>query len=186
MPRAQHVYRGSNPLLAGYYGLWRAMPYVRKGAMGGGFYMIDPTLRSRFREFPAITADDKFIRNLARPDERLVVDGCFATVTMPASFTDLLKVKTRWTYGNLELSRIRPDLNENDRRQHEGALSFLILRPWLWVHVPAFVFVYVYAQITARKRFALKQAVWERDESTRPLSPSGNPATSTATAHHAA
>jgi cellulose synthase/poly-beta-1,6-N-acetylglucosamine synthase-like glycosyltransferase len=177
MPRAKHVYRGRNPILAGYYSLWRSMPYVRKGAMGGGFYCIDSQLRSRFREFPTITADDKFIRNLARPAERRVVDGCHATVTMPRTFGDLLKVKTRWTYGNLELSATRPDLDENDRNKHEGAIKHLILRPWLWPNVPAFIFVYIYAQIAARKRFAARQAIWDRDASTRPF-----PSTPTPTA----
>jgi cellulose synthase/poly-beta-1,6-N-acetylglucosamine synthase-like glycosyltransferase len=171
MPRAKHTYRGRNPFLAGYYKIWRSMPYVRKGAMGGGFYAIDKELRSRFREFPTLTADDKFMRNLAKPHERRVVDGCFATVTMPQTFGDLLKVKTRWTYGNLELAALRPDLNNNDQNKHEGALKYLLPRPWLWIHVPAFVFVYVYAQFAARKRFAAKQAVWERDESSRPFPP---------------
>jgi cellulose synthase/poly-beta-1,6-N-acetylglucosamine synthase-like glycosyltransferase len=171
MPRAKHLYRGRNPFLAGYYHMWRSMPYVRKGAMGGGFYAIDRELRNRFREFPSLTADDKFMRNLAKPNERRVIDGCFATVTMPQTFADLLKVKVRWTYGNLELAALRPDLNDNDQNRHEGALHFLMFRPWLWIHLPAFVFVYAYAQMTARKRFALKQAVWERDESTRPFPP---------------
>jgi cellulose synthase/poly-beta-1,6-N-acetylglucosamine synthase-like glycosyltransferase len=167
-PRARHVFRGRNPFLAGYYALWRSMPYVRQGAMGGGFYMMDKELRSRFAEFPAITADDKFARNLAKPEERRVVDGCYATITMPQTFADLLKVKTRWTYGNLELAATHPELNPNDQHQHEGALRHLIARPWLWVNVPAFLFVYVYAHRAAKKRFASKQSVWERDQSTRP------------------
>jgi cellulose synthase/poly-beta-1,6-N-acetylglucosamine synthase-like glycosyltransferase len=167
-PRARHVYRGHNPFLAGYYALWRSMPYVRQGAMGGGFYMMDKELRSRFAEFPAITADDKFARNLAKPSERRVVDGCYATITMPQTFGDLLKVKTRWTYGNLELAATHPELNENDQQKHEGALRHLVARPWLWVNVPAFLFVYVYAHREAKKRFANKQSVWERDQSTRP------------------
>jgi cellulose synthase/poly-beta-1,6-N-acetylglucosamine synthase-like glycosyltransferase len=183
MPRARHIYRGSNPVLAGYYHLWRSMPYVRKGAMGGGFYAIDKELRSRFGEFPTLTADDKFTRNLAKPSERHVVDGCDATVTMPQTFGDLLKVKTRWTYGNLELSALRPDLDQNDRHKHEGAFSYLLLRPWLWLNVPAFIFVFVYAQIAARKRFAKRQSIWERDESTRPFSQTPTPA---AAAHQAA
>src|SRR5690349_9636898 len=33
MPRAKHTFRGKNPFLAGYYSLWRSLPYVRKGAM---------------------------------------------------------------------------------------------------------------------------------------------------------
>jgi glycosyltransferase involved in cell wall biosynthesis len=176
MPRAKHVYRGRNPILAGYYSLWRSMPYVRKGAMGGGFYCIDKELRARFREFPTITADDKFIRNLAKPAERRVVEGCHATVTMPRTFGDLLKVKTRWTYGNLELAATRPDLNANDKHPHEGAVGHLLLRPWLWLNVPAFVFVYVYAQMAARKRFAARQAVWDRDASTRPFATPGTAA----------
>ena len=169
MPRAKHVYRGRNPILAGYYALWRSMPYVRKGAMGGGFYCINRELRTRFREFPTITADDKFIRNLAKPTERRVLETCHATVTMPQTFADLLKVKTRWTYGNLELSATHPDLNANDQNKHEGAIRHLLLRPWQWINVPAFIFVYIYAQIAARKRFAAKQAVWDRDASTRPF-----------------
>lgn len=175
MPRAKHVYRGKNPFLAGYYALWRSMPYVRRGAMGGGFYCIDKELRSRFREFPAITADDKFMRNLAKPTERRVIDGCYATVTMPETFGSLLRVKTRWTYGNLELAAARPDLNCNDQNKHEGALKHILMRPWLWIHIPAFVFVYVYAQLTARKRFTAKQAVWERDATTRPFPPASKP-----------
>jgi cellulose synthase/poly-beta-1,6-N-acetylglucosamine synthase-like glycosyltransferase len=169
MPRAKHIYRGHNPFLAGYYNLWRSLPYVRKGAMGGGFYAIDKVLRSRFREFPALTADDKFMRNLAKPCERRVVEGCYATVTMPQTFVDLLKVKTRWTYGNLELAAVRPDLNGNDQNKHEGALGYLAIRPWHWIHLPAFIFVYAYAQVAARKRFAAKQAIWDRDASTRPF-----------------
>jgi cellulose synthase/poly-beta-1,6-N-acetylglucosamine synthase-like glycosyltransferase len=174
-PRARHVYRGYNPFLAGYYALWRSMPYVRNGAMGGGFYAIDKELRSRFPEFPAITADDKFARNLARPTERRVVDGCYATITMPQTFRDLLKVKTRWTYGNLELAATRPELNDNDQNKHEGALKHLVRRPWLWVNVPAFLLVYAYAHRAARKRFANKQSVWERDQSTRPAGKPASP-----------
>ena len=43
---------------------------------------------------------------------------------MPQSFIDLLKVKVRWTYGNLELAALRPDLNDNDQNKHEGATAF--------------------------------------------------------------
>src|SRR5207302_1841967 len=39
-PRARHQYNGWNPILAGYYQLWRSLPYVRKAIMGGGFYAI--------------------------------------------------------------------------------------------------------------------------------------------------
>ena len=128
-PSAQHVYRGRNPILAGYYALWGSLPYVRKAVMGCGFYAIDRQTRSRFVEFPMLTADDKFIRNLTEPCERRVVEGCYSTINMPETFADLLKVKTRWTYGSLELASARPDLNVNDQHRYKGVISHLLLRP---------------------------------------------------------
>lgn len=176
-PTANHTYRGRNPFLAGYYRLWRSLPYVRNAIMGSGFYAIDSTLRSRFKDFPAITADDKFIRNLTQPQERRVVEGCRSLVHMPETFADLLKVKTRWTYGNLELSQVRPDLDVNDRAQYRGVPTHLLARPWLWPHIPAFVFVYLYTRKAAQKRMATTQKVtWERDDSSRSLPRETRPA----------
>lgn len=166
-PECRHVYRGFNPLLAGYYQLWRSLPYVQRDTMARGFFAIDRELRGRFAEFPPLTADDKFIRNLTRPDERCVAQGCWTTVYMPATFADLLAVKTRWTYGNLELSQQRPDLNVNDQQQHAGAMEHLLKRPWLWPHVPTFLFVYAYARRKAQKRLRERHAHWGRAESSR-------------------
>lgn len=166
-PDVRYVYRGLNPLLAGYYRLWRSLPYVRRDTMARGFYAIDRILRSRFEEFPKLTADDKFIRNLTRPEERCVVTAGHTTVYMPASFKDLLKVKTRWTYGNLELAQRCPELNINDQNQHEGALGFLLKRPWHWINLPTFLFVYAWSRHQAKRRLRQNLAAWERAESSR-------------------
>jgi len=174
-PTAKHIYTGSNPVLAGYYHLWRSLPYVRNAVMGGGFYAIDRTMRSRFIEFPAITADDKFVHSLATYEERRVVPGCYATVKMPETFHDLLKVKTRWTYGNLELDATRPDLKRNGN-SHGEAAGHILMRPWLWVNIPAFVFVYLYTQSAARRRFAQRMSMWDRDDSTRAIPRETRPA----------
>ena len=166
-PGVKYVYEGQNPFLAGYYQLWRSLPYVRRNTMARGFYAIDRKLRQRYVEFPALIADDKFIRNLTKPSERRVAANCYTTVYLPANFRDLLKVKTRWTFGNLELAERRPDLNVNDQGEHHGAFAFVLARPWLWVNVPTFLFVWWYARRAARKKLAEKRAGWERDESTR-------------------
>ena len=166
-PGVKYVYEGRNPFLAGYYQLWRSLPYIKRNTMARGFYAIDSRLRERYAEFPSLIADDKFIRNLTRPAERRVAKDCFTTVYMPANFADLLKVKTRWTFGNLELAERRPDLNVNDQGEHDGALRYVLSRPWLWVNVPTFLFVWWYARRAARKKLAEKRAGWERDESTR-------------------
>jgi cellulose synthase/poly-beta-1,6-N-acetylglucosamine synthase-like glycosyltransferase len=175
-PTARHIYKGSNPFLAGYYQLWRSLPYVRNAVMGGGFYAIDGVMRARFHEFPSIIADDKFIHSLAAAGERHVVAGCYATIKMPGTFHDLLRVKTRWTYGNLELDATHPNLKRNAQIHYEGAAGYLLLRPWLWLHIPAFVFVYVYTQSAARRRFAQKSPLWDRDDSTRGIVHESRPA----------
>jgi glycosyltransferase involved in cell wall biosynthesis len=175
-PTAKHVYQGWNPFLAGYYQLWRSLPYVRNAVMGGGFYAIDRVMRSRFAEFPAITADDKFVHSLATAAERRVVPGCYATVKMPETFHDLLRVKTRWTYGNMELDATHPDLKCNGASRYDSAAGHLLMRPWLWPHIPAFVFVYMYTKRAARRRFAEKAPQWDRDNRTRTLSRESRPA----------
>ncbi len=167
-PAPQHSYRGHNWFLAGYYKLWSSLPYVRNAVMGSGFYAIDRELRGRFDYFPSITADDKFICTLAKPGERRVLANCGCTVLMPATFKDLLRVKTRWSYGNMELADARPDLKSNDEHRHQGTLSWLIRRPGLWIHVPTFLGVFAYTRLAARRRRKEKQNLWDRDDSSRP------------------
>ena len=171
VPGVRHIYEGKNPLLAGYYKLWHALPYVQRDMMGRGFYAIDRVLRGRFKEFPKLIADDKFIRSLSRPNERRVCDDCYTTVYMPATFKDLLHVKTRWSCGNIELAQEHPELLRDDTNPYQGTLPFLLARPWCWIHVPTFLFVFLYAKRAARKRLAAHRAVWARDASTRVTAP---------------
>ena len=168
-PAALHTYSGRNPFLRGYYKLWSSLPYVRDAIMGSGFYAIDSALRARFDQFPAITADDKFIQTLSRPDERRKVAGCSAMIKMPETFDALIKVKTRWTYGNMELAESRPDSKDNDQNQYKGVLGHLVRRPWLWVHVPTFLYVWRTTKIAAKKKLAAKQSAWDRDDTSRKI-----------------
>jgi hypothetical protein len=98
-------------------------------------------------------------------------------INMPETFADLLKVKTRWTYGSLELANARPDLNVNDQHRYKGVIPHLLLRPWLWPNIPAFVLVYLYSHHAARQKLAeISPAIWERDDSTRPMPRQTRPA----------
>ena len=169
VPGVRHVYRGWNPLLAGYYHLWKSLPHVASQTMGRGFYAIDSALHDRFVEFPALTADDKFIRSLTGVSERFVAADSHTTVLMPATFRDLIRCKTRWTFGNMELAAIRPELRANDAEPHAGTGGFLLTRPWHWVNVPTFMFVYAWARFAARRKLAAQASAWERDDSSRAL-----------------
>jgi glycosyltransferase involved in cell wall biosynthesis len=170
-PDVRYSYPGKNPFLAGYYDLWQSLPYVKRNTMARGFYAIDAKLHERFVEFPQLTADDKFIRNLTTPDERRLVSGSYTKVHLPETLNDLLKVKTRWTFGNLELAERKPELNVNDKGEHDGAAKFVLARPWLWVHLPMFFYVYWYTRRAATKKLREKRSGWERDQSTRAAVP---------------
>ena len=122
--------------------------------------------RERYVEFPSLIADDKFIRNLTRPSERRVAGDCYTTVHLPANFHDLLKVKTRWTFGNLELAERRPDLNVNDQGEHDGAMKFVLTRPGFGSTFPRSSSSGG-TPAGQRKKLAEKRSGWERDESTR-------------------
>src|SRR6266568_6109760 len=56
-PGVKYVYEGRNLFLAGYYQLWRSLPYVKRNTMARGFYAIDRRLRERYVEFPSLIAD---------------------------------------------------------------------------------------------------------------------------------
>jgi glycosyltransferase involved in cell wall biosynthesis len=166
-PDVRYVFPGKNPFLAGYYRLWQSLPYVKRNTMARGFYAIDEKLHERFVEFPQLTADDKFIRNLTTPDERRLVGGAYTRVHLPETLNDLLKVKTRWTFGNLELAERKPELNVNDRGEHDGAAAFVLARPGLWIHLPMFLYVYWYTRRAAQRKLRERRSGWERDQSTR-------------------
>src|SRR5688500_15942041 len=166
-PGVRYVYPGWNPFLGGYYHLWQSLPYVKRNTMARGFYAIDAKLHVRFVEFPQLTADDKFIRNLTSPEERRLVQNAYTRVHLPATLGDLLNVKTRWTFGNLELSERKPELNVNDQGEHDGAARFVLARPWLWVHLPMFFYVYWYTRRAAQRKLRERRSGWERDQSTR-------------------
>lgn len=168
-PTAERIYNGRNPFLRGYYNLWGSLPYVANAIQGSGFYAINETLHARFTEFPPITNDDKFIRDLATDAERRVIPGCHTFIQMPATFADLIKVKTRWSYGAMELAATRPDLLKNDH-QRRGLWRHLLTHPQFWLHVPTFFAISFIANRAAKKRLAQKHPVrWERDDSTRSL-----------------
>jgi glycosyltransferase involved in cell wall biosynthesis len=170
-PDVEYMFPGKNPFLSGYYHLWQSLPYVKRNTMARGFYAIDERLHERFVEFPQLTADDKFIRNLTTPDERRLVSGAYTRVHLPETLNDLLKVKTRWTFGNLELSERKPELNVNDRGEHDGAAAYVLARPWLWIHLPMFLYVYWYTRRAAQRKLRERRSGWERDQSTRSAIP---------------
>jgi glycosyltransferase involved in cell wall biosynthesis len=131
------------------------------------FYALSERGRSRFEQFPTITADDLFVQRLFAPEERTVLPDASFPVATPRTLRDLLAVRTRTAYGNREL---RETLT--DRAEFAGSTSSTVrelaravlrgrLAPW-----SAAVYVLVTTEARRRSR-RLAAGTWLRDSSTR-------------------
>lgn len=151
-----------------YYRIWLEIPYVRSGLIGSGVYGLSEAGRARFERFPEIIADDLFVRNLFRADERRSVPEASFTMRAPRSLEDLVKRKTRVFAGNLQLGSA-PDPGAGARRSRvPESLGTVLAKPWLLPALPVYLYVSSRARMRAEARARRGDfATWDRDESTR-------------------
>jgi glycosyltransferase involved in cell wall biosynthesis len=166
-PRVQFDLSGRPWPVRAFYAAYRTLPYVNDGLVGLGVYALSERGRSRFEQFPTITADDLFVQRLFAPEERTVLPDASFPVATPRTLRDLLAVRTRTAYGNREL---RETLT--DRAEFAGSTSSTVrelaravlrgrLAPW-----SAAVYVLVTTEARRRSR-RLAAGTWLRDSSTR-------------------
>lgn len=151
-----------------FYDVWLRLPYCRTGMIGSGVYAVSAEGRRRFDRFPAITADDAFVRLQFAPHERLTLTDCTFIITPPKTLARIVDIKTRAHFGNEELRKAFPYLWRNEETNHSSALFCLALNPLRW---PALA-VYAYAKLATRRRTRARFRdgeihKWERDESSR-------------------
>ena len=138
------------------------LPYLADGLIGNGLYVLSAEGRGRFDEFPDITADDLFIRNLFSDAERAVVPGAEFRVHPPRTLRGLLAIRERTYRGNAEYddrgftSRAAPTLDRG-RLLHVARRHPIGMAVYLGVNLTA----------KARLRFRCRPAAWERDDSAR-------------------
>jgi glycosyltransferase involved in cell wall biosynthesis len=151
-----------------YYRVWQQLPYVKEGMIGVGVYALSEEGRHRFDRFPAIIADDGYIRRLFKPHERLCVEECKSVVTAPSSLWGLIKIKTRSRLGGYQLTEKFPELLENEPKDYTGALWQLARHFALWPSLMVYLGVNLIARMRARKMHHQRaHDVWERDDTSR-------------------
>jgi len=149
-----------------YYAIWKQLPYFKSRV--GGVFAISKAGRERFGEFPNIIADDAFVRAHFDENERLVPNDCSFEVAPPRSLKDLVKIKTRSRFGNVQLRSQIPDLFKDTENAANSLLALLFSKPSL---IPAAI-VYAYIQLMTywgcKKRLKSSDYhTWERDDSSR-------------------
>jgi hypothetical protein len=131
-------------------------------------YALSQRGRARFGAFPAVTADDAFVRTHFGCDERATLGDCESIVFAPKTLRELVRIKSRSHYGCAELRRNFPHSWKNRGPGNAATLRALALCPNRW----AKLVVYLYVKACARWG-AWRQSIrggpcgWQRDESSR-------------------
>lgn len=149
-----------------YVKVWLSVPYIRTDVICG-FYGVSAEGRRRWGKFPHIIADDKFVRMHFARHERKVAADATMTIQYPEGLRDLIRCRTRWTRGNIELKATHPELMQRDEGRLTRTVPHMLLRPTLWPCIPVFALVYGWGGWVAFRTRKLNLSKWERTESAR-------------------
>lgn len=150
-----------------YAAVWKSLPYFKNGIIGCGVYAVSEAGRRRWGQFPALIADDKYVRLLFGDSERSITASASFTVRLPEGFVELSNVRARWSAGNRELAAKHPEMVRADSRCYGESILWALLHPWYWPACLVFTTVYVAADLRARIRWRAGNSHWERAESIR-------------------
>lgn len=138
-----------------YARFWQTLPFIARGVSGAGLFAVNAAGRARWDRFPAIIADDAFVRGQFAPSERVLVD---ATYSWPISegFGALVRVRGRQDDGMRELARLHPELMDNftDRPDRSELRRLAAADPAGFV---------IYAAINLATRLRRQRGGWVRN-----------------------
>lgn len=144
-----------------YAQIWSELPFVRSGVCGCGLYAVNQAGRKRWKTFPCIHSDDKFVRLHFTPNERFGVPARYKW-PVPNGLWNLVKVRSRWCRGNAELGRYYGNLVFNDESRSLSAVW--LFRAFLKnpLRFTSFVGIYCNAHFRAIWHSDSRRSDWER------------------------
>jgi glycosyltransferase involved in cell wall biosynthesis len=154
------IQRAQSLITRAYAKVWTNMPFVRDGVPGIGLYAMNAKGRARWGAFPAIIADDRFVRLQFAPHERRKTRATHDW-PLPEGFANLVNVRHRWREGNLELAEKYPALLANDSEINSSGSNIprLLRTPFASA---VFVLVYLVTDIRAKRSVKRGGYVWRR------------------------
>lgn len=102
-----------------YARIWLRVPFMTDCVPGCGVFAVNAAGRARWGDFPAIIADDTFVRLSFAPGERIAVDAPFS-FPMIEGFSRLVRVRRRQDAGVTEVAAKFPDLMANEDKPAFG------------------------------------------------------------------
>lgn len=159
---------GASWAVRAYYEIWLALPYCRSGMIGAGVYAMSEAGRARFGDFPAVIADDGYVRAMFKESERGLVEGAHSVVRAPRTLYWLIKIMARSRLGGIELAKKFPSLIANETKDYAQAMRNMIVQPLNWPKVLVYLYVNLVSRVLAKQRINnLSRYQWEQDISSR-------------------
>lgn len=150
-----------------FYRLWMLHPYLRQGKFGGVYALSRPGWLRR-GPYPAVVADDTFVRERFSRDEYAAVDACRFRVFPPRTVRDVIRIRTRAYLGNRQLrAAAAPSDCGSGRSEYFRWLSAVVRRPGAWIGLPIYAAVNITAKARAARLYHRAHYGWLRDESSR-------------------
>jgi len=149
-----------------YLKVWLNTPYIKNDVICG-FYGVSAEGRRRWDKFPIIIADDKFTRMQFARHERKVAQDATMTIQYAEGLKELIKVRTRWTRGNIELRMVYPQLWKRDQGRYTRTVPHLLGKPTVWPCIPFFALIYACGWWIAFKTRKANLSTWERSNGSR-------------------
>lgn len=169
-PRLRVDATGSGWSARQFYRVWELSDFRRTAHIGSGVYALSREGRERFDAFPDVIADDRFVQQLFRPEERLTLPDHEFAVGAPATLTAQIRRAVRIRAGNRQLERRFPALRDASPAvdRHGRLVRRVLTRPSMWLSFPFYAYGYLAADLAARRlERAGRLPGWNRDETSR-------------------
>lgn len=172
-PAADLVTEACDPWVRAYYRVWRHHPYLREGVGGSGVVGLSEEGVAQIGEFPAIIADDTFIRSrIPLSRQRRVSEDrsgrpVRSHVLVPRRIGNLVTCESRWRSGDVQLLAHDPAAAD-----HPGVGAAPVRQLWAASGSTRDVVVYYGIKLAGRLLHRLNRrrgraGLWHRDESRR-------------------
>lgn len=165
-----HVYTNrSSYVVQAFYNIWQHNSYLSSGKFGGVF-AISEKGAERLGEFPNVTNDDEYVKQLFKSHERAHVENCVFQMSAPHTLSGLVKIRTRAIRGTLELQKLGYASNDSlAAGSLVDIMKKMLGRPSLWLPLPIYIVISTWIRVKVLLTGQYNNRAWERDESSRGL-----------------
>jgi len=151
----------SSRLVASYHRIWIALPSVQRSLAGRGCFGMTEDGRSRWGEWPDLTADDQFANQMFDDHEKAIHSDVFTVVRPPSTIRGLINRKRRSHRGNTDLEAGRGAAVTSSTAWIGAVRRNLRLLP----DAPVYLVITLWVRALSRRDSRRNDSAWRSDDS---------------------